>query len=324
MRIAEEVLFDTCRLSCGRNREEKRKGLTMGNRKGLTLVEVMVVVLVLLASGVAFVLSLGNVRHCAQRVVCGTNLKGLGTAIMVYAHDYDGAYPQLPGKGPWSKRLGFDYYHANADFSEGGAEEYNSRTITASWYLLVREADVPPKSFVCPKSSQAAFEGGNPNNLDITQLWDFAHDPHQHVSYVMQNPYGKFPADETKSAAFAIAADMSPWFKVGNIVSPGEDGNAPQLIKADDDKTWSLGNSWNHPEVRKRLFRYVPVKGTRTGQNVLYGDGHNSYEKRSDVGVRHDGIYTYQSEGDIRIGKNPTGRDEANDAMSEEDSFLGI
>ena len=111
----------------------------------------------------------------------------------------------------------------------------------------------------------------------------------------MQNPYGKFPADETKSAAFAIAADMNPWFKVGTIVSPGEDGNAPQLIKADDNKTWSLGNSYNHPEVRKRLFRYVPVKGSRPSQNVLFADGHSSYEKSANCGVGKDNIYTYWS-----------------------------
>ncbi len=294
------------------------------------MVEVIVVILVLFALGAAFVVSFGKVRHIASRVVCGTNLKGLGTAMIVYANDYDDNYPVLPGKGPWSKRLGFDYYHANADFSKGGAEEYNSRTITASWYLLVREADVSPRSFVCPSSSLAAFGGENPNNLDITELWDFGHDPHQHVSYVMQNPYGKFPADETKGAAFAIAADMSPWFKAGDIVSPPADGSAPQIIKAEDDETWSLGNSCNHPELRKRLFRYVPVKGSRPAQNVLFGDGHNSFEKSANCGGGKDNIYTIwskddePSEQDRQGGKNPTARDNENDAKSEEDSFLAI
>ena len=67
--------------------------------------------------------TLGNVKCRAQRVICGTNLKGLGTAMIVYANDYDDDYAQLPGAGPWSKRLGFDYDNTTPDFSEGGAEE---------------------------------------------------------------------------------------------------------------------------------------------------------------------------------------------------------
>jgi hypothetical protein len=58
---------------------------------------------------------------------------------------------------------------------------------------------------------------------------------------------------------------------------------------------------------------------------VLYGDGHTAFEKRSDVGMKDDGIYTYQVEGDdIRIGTNPTARDKENDAKNDNDSFLAI
>ncbi len=155
----------------------------MENRKGLTLVEVIVVFFIIL-----FILfltampQLGKVKPIAQRVVCGTNLKGLGTAIVVYANDYDGAYPELPGKGAWSKELGFDYSMMRPDFGPGGAQQLAGRTISASWYLLVRQADVSPKSFVCPSSFQRAFDGENPENLDITELWDFGDDPYKHVS----------------------------------------------------------------------------------------------------------------------------------------------
>ena len=37
--------------------------------------------------------ALNNVKILAQSVVCGTNLKGLGNAMMVYANDYDGQFP---------------------------------------------------------------------------------------------------------------------------------------------------------------------------------------------------------------------------------------
>jgi hypothetical protein len=255
-------------------------------------------------------------RHIAGNVVCGTNLKYIGEAITVYANDYDGNYPVLPGRGPWSKRLGFEYYHAEADFSVGGAEEYNSRTISASMYLLVREADMSGKSFVCPKSSQEVFKGENPKGLGIVELWDFGPDPYRHVSYSMHNPYGKYPAHDELSASFAVVGDMSPWLLDGDVVGPGKDGTAPQLI-ADD---WSGG--W----VEKGLIQAANSSNHGgEGQSVLYGDGHNAFERRSDVGMGHDGIYTYQAEGDdIRIGTNPAARDEENDAKNSEDSFLAI
>ncbi len=81
------------------------------------------------------------------------------------------------------------------------------------------------------------------------------------------------------------------------------------------------GNSWNHGGGEGH---------GGIGQNVVFGDGHTSYEKMSDVGVKHDGIYTYwqapgePTEAERRIGRNPTGRDADNDAKGEEDSFLGI
>lgn len=287
----------------------------MENRKGLTLVEVIVVILVIAVLLSAVFAVMRRWRH-KNSPVCWNNLHMLGTAMTVYANDYDGAYPQLPGKGAWSKRLGFDYDMKEPDFGLGGAQEYRSRTITASWYLLAREADVYARSFLCPKSLQEEFDGANPGNRDITELWDFGHDPYKHVSYSMHNPYGTYPADATKGAEFAVAADMSPWFLDGDIVAPGTNGEGPQLI-ADD---WSINAQVEKTQIQAANSSYHDHEG----QNVLYGDGHSSYEKRSDVGVKHDGIYTYQSGGDIRIGKNPTSRDEVNDARSEDDSFLGI
>ncbi len=297
----------------------------MGNRKGLTLVESLVVVSVVLFL-LAILLPVSVHRGCKIPVpVCVGNLHGLGIAMSIYANDYDGGYPQLAGKGPWSKRLGFDYDMEAADLGPGGAEEYNSRTITASWYMLVREADVSPKLFVCPESSQVEFDGANRGNRDIMELWDFGGEPHKHVSYVMHNPYGKYPADETRGAGFAIAADMSPWFADGDIVGPGAKDGVPQIIKADDETTWKLGNSWNHPEYRKKLFKYRPVAGTRKGQFVLFVDGHIGFKKAPNVGVEQDNIYTFWA-GDDEQGRqggtNPAARDKENDAKSADDSFL--
>ena len=289
----------------------------MKKRTGLTQIELLVVVVIL---AVAIVIWLSMPKpYIAKRVVCGTNLKGLGTAMIVYAHDYNGRYPQLRGTGPWSKELGFAYDMSKPDFSSGGAQGSTPRTVTASWYLLVREADVSPKSFICPQSSQKEFDGKNPNNRDIVELWDFGATPHNNVSYAMNNPYGRFPAGEHKPAAFAVAADMNPWFKDGNIIPPGQDNKPPQIITVTDKLTWALGMPSIHLADKKKR---------PDGQNVLYADGNTSYETQPNIGVSNDNIYTFWStddnptDQDKQGGTAPTGRTPENDAKSEEDSFL--
>ena len=249
--------------------------------------------------------------------MCATNLKGLGTAMAVYSQDYDDEFPRL-GFGPWSKKLGYSY--EDAKFKPYKYE--GPCTITSSLYLLVREADVSPKSFVCPRQPEdTEFNGQNSKNLDIVELWDFGNNPYQHVSYAYHNPYGKYPAGGWLPASFAIMADMSPWFSNGNIQLQQTGETAPQVVKLTNPATWKYGLSLNH-EFKKKSYS--------EGHNVVFADGHASYEKQPNIGVNNDNIFTYwsteenPSEQDIQGGTAPTSRSPENDAKSKDDSFLAI
>jgi len=302
----------------------------MEEQRGLSLVGVVVTIIV-----IAFILALIiPAFHCGCRmsygVICATNLKGLGTAMFVYANDYDGLYPQL-GKGPWAKELGYSY----EDTAFKPYDYEGSCTITSSLYLLVREADVSPKSFICPRQSeQTEFEGQNSRNLDIVELWDFGPDPYKHVSYAYHNPYGKYPANGNRSAAFAVMSGMSPWMKDGDFVGPNEDKNLPpQIINITDESTYEKSNSLNHAQYDEEyliFFKRTKRRPCGVGQPVQYADGHVSFEQQPNVGVKNDNIYTYWSteenptEQDTQGGTAPTSRDPENDAKSEDDSFLAI
>ncbi len=297
-------------------------------RRGFTVWELVCIIGVIALLFALLMPALSKVKRVSTRVVCGTNLKGLGTAMAVYANDYGGWYPQLPGTGRWSRLLGFDYHMERPDLTPGGAQGSTGRTITASWYLLVRETDVSPKSLICPETRQEAFGGRYlVYNKDVTEMWDFGAEPYKHVSYAMHLPYGRFPANANRSAAFALAADMSPWFVNGDIVPPGQNGEAPQLA-LDDYRSSSL--SYGPGRRAANSSNHGGGKGWGgEGQNVLFADGHSSYQQRPDVGIARDGIYTYwptdaPNEDDRRTGKNPATRDEDNDARSAEDSFLAI
>ena len=289
----------------------------MKERSKLTLSGLIITIVVIAFWLLIIFPVLEKVKRIATKTVCTVNLKGLGTASTVYANDYNDAYPQLPGTGPWSKRLGFDYFNTTPDFDEGGAEHKVSRTITASLYLLVREADVSPKAFICPHSNQGEFDPSDYGILkDVIELWDFGPDPYKHVSYAYHNPYGQFPANLNRTAAFAVLADMNPWFKYGDVVQPGLQNRPPQLLTISDAITkeqFKNSNAYHHGYE---------------GQNVTYADGHAGFEKSSNVGVKYDNIYTYwsseenPSEQDTQGGTAPTGRSPENDAKSKDDSFL--
>ncbi len=290
----------------------------MQNRKALTLLDVVVTIFIIMVFLGIFFPILNRHHKIAQRVVCRTNLKGLGAVQIVYAADFDDEYAIQGGEGTPAWTIGTD------DFSNPDKDWSNAKGITvgASLYLLVREADVSPKSFVCPSSGQIPYDGENSGGLDIIELWDFGmyttdpvngrdegigsmHGPRNHVSYSYQMPYGpnggpgRYAADASKSAEFAVMADKNPWYdpklRTGTLTADNwYDYVAPMgaYDKGNLEK-WKIQAANAQPHNRQ-------------GQNVMYGDGHVAYEKHSGVGIRHDNIYTRRgidgSDGDIRIG----------------------
>jgi len=276
-------------------------------KRGFTLIELLVVIAIIAMLLAILMPALSKVKKIAQRVVCGTNLKGLGTAQTVYAHDYNDQYT-VQGRGGAHTWAGITQGWDNT--AKPWATTGNI-SVGASLYLLVREADVSPKSFICPASAEREFSGRNQYNLDIVELWDFgninyipptgsAEGPAVCVSYSYHQPYGSTgtksarAADGNRSASFAVMADRSPYFDskttqfggytsttwMNSIVRIGEYYKGTTLSKSAPEV--KVANSHPHD---------------RDGQNVLFADGHTSYENTTDVGVMNDGIYTIRGGG---------------------------
>ena len=68
-------------------------------KKGFTLIELLVVIAIIAMLLAILMPALNKVKKIAQRVVCGTNLKGLGTAQVVYGNDYEDAFVVQSGSG---------------------------------------------------------------------------------------------------------------------------------------------------------------------------------------------------------------------------------
>lgn len=265
---------------CGRN---------TGRFRGLTVADTVVVVVVLVFLVGLLMPALAGTQNQAARDRCNSNLKGMGKAMLLYANDYDDEFPRAGGRNPaWSpvvwgastRRMA--YAITSTDGTGGNA------TISSCFYLLVKYAEVMPKTFLCPEDPNVsefalAAETTKPGEItELTQAWDFGSNPQTHCSYAYCVPWGRYVLTTSSEPGLPMVADRNPY-----IPSPGQkvartfvDPNNPAIVfagKAGSEASQKYGNSTVH-------------KGE--GQNVLFLDTHVSFQNRPFCGLEDDNIYT--------------------------------
>ena len=67
-------------------------------RQGFTLVELLVVIAIIALLMGILMPALSRVRQIAFRTTCGTNLSGIGKAMLIYANDYQDELPKAGGR----------------------------------------------------------------------------------------------------------------------------------------------------------------------------------------------------------------------------------
>ena len=229
----------------------------------------------------------------AGRMVCGTNLSGIGKAMLIYSNDYDGKLPAAGGPGGrWVARL--PWWAADNREDAYGLTDPNAAdgraSISASLYLLVKYAEVTPKSFVCKHdygTSEFKPVKYGASNRDLIDLWDFGPNPPTHCSYSYHMPYGPHPLTTSSEPGMAVAADRNPW-----IASP--------FRKARYFKSFDPEGDWQ----AKRAGNALAHKGD--GQNVLFLDSHVGFERHSFCGIENDNIFTYWNRDDRIRGMPPS------------------
>ncbi len=281
-------------------------------KKGFTLIELLVVVAIIAMLLAILMPALSRVKKIAQRVVCGTNLKGLGTSQMVYSQDFNDDMAVLNAASGDPLTVNWSLDGTTAWDNTSKSIFTNEVTVGASLYLLVKFADTNPKQFVCPASDQTPYggenngDGGGTGSYDLVELNDFGkyndskpkipdngisriHGPRMHVSFSYHNPYSKHRPTGNKSAQFALMADKNPWM---------DNKLTAVALSAVDADTYldyvALMPAWFRIAgiMRERKLAANAQPHDREGQNVMFGDGHSEYAKTSDVGVKFDNIYT--------------------------------
>ena len=279
-------------------------------RKGFTLVELLVVIAIIALLMGILMPALSRVRQIAFRLICGTNLSGIGKAMLIYSNDYDDEFPRAGGRNSqWNPALpNWIADNRYAAYGLGTNGSGGQATITSSFYLLVKYAEVTPKSFICKgDSGTTEFKQSDypaAAGFDLIDLWDFGPEASNHCSYSYHMPYGLYALTTSSEPGMAVAADRNPW-----MTSPAAEGKTQDLLTSynpDGGKEYTnVGNAIAHQE---------------DGQNVLFMDSHVNFEKQPFCAVNDDNIYTYWDGGDIRRGGYPVAN--VSEPQGRLDSFL--
>jgi hypothetical protein len=208
--------------------------------------------------------------------------------MLIYSNDNEEEYPKAGWpNSSWSKDGDLPLWaeQTGKHFGKAGSDV----TITASFYLLVRYADVTTKQFVCKGDiGTMAFK-----------LWDFGNEqdmktgfvPGQHCSYSYHMPYYHplrdepgFPIGPGSNPAAPLCADRNPY--LDKNAEPYVDGKCASKDPDEECPTWGTNDNYYDPQ---KTGNSAPHQ--REGQNVLFNDGHVLFAKYPNVGLTNDNIW---------------------------------
>ncbi len=266
----------------------------MKRSKAFTLIELLVVIAIIALLISILLPSLSRARELSKRTVCSANLRGIGQAMYIYAQDDPGVFPAI-----MQIRTQNDGRMANFRPQNRTNEPVTTGdpSPTVDMWAVIRSNNSTPKQFNCPSTTDIPDPAG-----DTTAYYDFASEQttfvaSQYLSYAYhyQHDPDRRIVGPSSEPNFPFMADANPYLK------GGETTWITNLIG--DRKGAGRGNSKNHTN--------------REGENVLFVDGHVTFEKGPDTGLSgriqsgltnsrgRDNIYTYFTAGNPNIPVDP-------------------
>ncbi len=223
----------------------------MRRTKGFTLIELLVVIAIIALLIAILLPSLARARELSKRTVCGTQLKAIGSAAVMYGNDNAGSWMIPPHKGVkyigglddrinWIQRMGGHSGNTEVDqeFRQsmwsnfgsppgapwGREDDATKVSVSRALWQLIRESRVDPKMMVCPSSDDDVVDPLRDNIGDVPPnernvrspdvFYDF--EGYRTCSYGYQIPFGRGATNRAKPSGRAdprlvVMADKGPF-----------------------------------------------------------------------------------------------------------------
>ena len=254
-------------------------------KRGFTLVELLVVIAIIALLMGILMPALAKVRQLAFRLTCGTNLSGIGKAMLIYANDYSDELPRAGGKDATWGPVMWDAPDRYTAYASTNGRDGGRASISSCFYLLVKYAEVTPKSFICKGDTGTteftlADETLLNTDFELIDAWDFGNTPWDHCSYSYHYPFSKYSLTTSSEPGLAVAADRNPWLE-----SPAADLDSAKWSNFRPDVSPHNGST-------EQALAGNAISHQGDGQNVLFLDAHVNFEKRPHCGLEDDNIYT--------------------------------
>jgi prepilin-type N-terminal cleavage/methylation domain-containing protein/prepilin-type processing-associated H-X9-DG protein len=266
-------------------------------RKAFTLLELLAVIFIIaIVAAVLFPTITRTRGHSSGRVRCGSNLRQIGQALLLYANENKGNYPRTfykPGAPLVFSSDATNSASPRDPFGDKGLPgKVAENDVTAAIFLLIRTQDITPEVFVCDSSNAYKDTYGSAAGISAQSKTSFT-DWRKTLTYSFANFYPSeaavkagYKLNAATGAEFAVAADMNPGVGDGyDVTLPNASSSTALMQKA---------NSRNHQGQ---------------GENVLYGDGHAEFVQNPFCGTKQDNIYTVSgsTDGSVTTSKTVTG-----------------